>query len=378
MAEEEVVLTEEKGHVRFITLNQPRKLNVISPKVVYLLAQNLENWEKDEEAKLLIIKGAGRAFSAGGDLKVFYDGRNSKDYCLQVVYRYYWLCYHIHTYKKPQVALVHGIAMGGGATLMVPMKFSVVTEKTVFAMPEASIGFHTDCSFSYILSRLPGRLGEYFALTGARLSGAELVAAGLATHLVPLDKLLELENRLVSLNSGDESAVKAAIEEFSIDVQISQESVLHKREVIDECFSKDSVEEILESFEAESRKEGNEWIVPVLKGLKRSSPTGLKITLKSIRDGRKQTLSECLKKEFRLTINLLRAIISGDVFEGIRALTIDKDNSPKWDPLTLGEVDSKKLDLVFEPFEEALELNIPENEEQRWTGKYEDSVYAGK
>ncbi|KAJ0544786.1 putative 3-hydroxyisobutyryl-CoA hydrolase [Helianthus annuus] len=378
MAEEEVVLTEEKGHVRLITLNQPRKLNVISPKVVYLLAQNLEKWEKDEEAKLVIIKGAGRAFSAGGDLKVFYDGRNSKDYCLQVVYRYYWLCYHIHTYKKPQVALVHGISMGGGATLMVPMKFSVVTEKTVFAMPEASIGFHTDCSFSYILSRLPGRLGEYFGLTGARLSGAELVAAGLATHLVPLDKLLELENRLVSLNSGDESAVKAAIEEFSSDVQISQESVLHKREVIDECFSKDSVEEILESFEAESRKEGNEWIVPVLKGLKRSSPTGLKITLKSIRDGRKQTLSECLKKEFRLTINLLRAIISGDVFEGIRALTIDKDNSPKWDPLTLGEVDSKKLDLVFEPFEEALELNIPENEEQRWTGKYEDSVYAGK
>ncbi|KAJ0763247.1 putative 3-hydroxyisobutyryl-CoA hydrolase [Helianthus annuus] len=378
MAEEEVVLTEEKGHVRLITLNQPRKLNVISPKVVYLLAQNLEKWEKDEEAKLVIIKGAGRAFSAGGDLKVFYDGRNSKDYCLQVVYRYYWLCYHIHTYKKPQVALVHGIAMGGGATLMVPMKFSVVTEKTVFAMPEASIGFHTDCSFSYILSRLPGRLGEYFGLTGARLSGAELVAAGLATHLVPLDKLLELENRLVSLNSGDESAVKAAIEEFSSDVQISQESVLHKREVIDECFSKDSVEEILESFEAESRKEGNEWIVPVLKGLKRSSPTGLKITLKSIRDGRKQTLSECLKKEFRLTINLLRAIISGDVFEGIRALTIDKDNSPKWDPLTLGEVDSKKLDLVFEPFEEALELNIPENEEQRWTGKYEDSAYAGK
>ncbi|XP_076898021.1 3-hydroxyisobutyryl-CoA hydrolase-like protein 5 [Bidens hawaiensis] len=374
--QEEVVVTEAKGHVRLITLNQPKKLNVISPKVVYLLAHNFEKWEKDEDAKLLIIKGSGRAFSAGGDLRVFYEGRSSKDYCLEVVYRYYWLCYHIHTYKKPQVALVHGIAMGGGAILMVPMKFSVVTEKTVFAMPEASIGFHTDCSFSYILSRLPGRLGEYFALTGARLSGEELVAAGLATHLVPLDKLSALENQLVSLNSGDESAVKAAIEEFSLDVQISQESVLNKREAIDECFSKDTVDEILESLEAESRKEGNGWIVPVLKGLKRSSPTGLKITLKSIRDGRKQTLSECLKKEFRLTINILRALTSGDVYEGIRALTIDKDNSPKWDPLTLGEVDSKKVDLVFEPFEEAYELNIPETEEQRWTGKYEDSVYA--
>lgn len=374
--DEEVVLAEDKGNVRLITLNQPRKLNVISSRVVYLLAENLEKWEKDEDAKLVIIKGAGRAFSAGGDLKMFYDGRTSKDSCLEVVYRFYWLCYHIHTYKKPQVALVHGISMGGGASLMVPMKFSVVTEKTVFATPEASIGFHTDCGFSYILSRLPGHLGEYFALTGARLSGGELVASELATHLVPLDKLSELENRLVSLNSGGENAVKSAIEEFSLDFQIGEESVLNKRPIIDECFSKDSVEEIIESFEAESRKEGNGWIVPVLKGLKRSSPTGLKITLRSIRDGRKQTLSDCLKKEFRLTMNILRTTISGDVYEGIRALTIDKDNSPKWDPPRLGEVDTQKLDLVLGPFEEDLELRVPENDEQRWSGKYEESVYA--
>lgn len=374
--EEEVVLTENKGHVRLITLNQPRRLNVISPKVVYLLAQHMEQYEKDEDAKLVIIKGAGRAFSAGGDLKMFYDGRESKDSCLEVVYRFYWLCYHNFTYKKPQVSLVHGISMGGGASLMVPMKFSVVTEKTVFATPEASIGFHTDCGFSYVLSHLPGRLGEYFALTGARLSGEELVAVGLATHFVPLDKLSELENHLVSLNSGDEKVIKAAIEEFSVDVQISQESVLNKQSIIEECFSKDYVEEILESFEAESKKEGNEWIVPVLKGLKRSSPTGLKITLRSIREGRKQTLAECLKKEFRLTINILRRVLSGDVYEGIRALTIDKDNSPKWDPLSLSEVSSEKLDLLFQPFEEAHELNIPENEEHRWSGKYEDSVYA--
>ncbi|CAH1434053.1 unnamed protein product [Lactuca virosa] len=374
--DEEVVLTENKGNVRLITLNQPKKLNVISPKVVYLLAENLEKWEKDDDVKLVIIKGAGRAFSAGGDLKVFYTGKTTKDYCLEVVYRFYWLCYHIHTYKKPQVALVHGISMGGGASLMVPMKFSVVTEKTVFAMPEASIGFHTDCGFSYILSHLPGHLGEYMALTGTRLSGKELLTAGLATHFVPLDKLSMLESNLVNLNSGDENAVKSAIEEFSTSVDISEESVLNKQSIIDECFSKDSVEEILESFEAESTKEGNEWITPVLKGLKQSSPIGLKINLRSIREGRKQTLLECLKKEFRLTINILRATISGDIYEGIRALTIEKDNSPKWDPPTLKEVDSEKLDLLFKPFGEGLELNVPENEEQRWSGKYEDSLYA--
>ncbi|KAG5569288.1 hypothetical protein H5410_059054 [Solanum commersonii] len=374
--EQEVVLVEELGNARVVTLNNPKQLNIISPKVVEPLAANLEKWEKDEKAKLVIIKGAGRAFSAGGDLKMFYNGRNSKDSCLEVVYRMYWLCNHIHTYKKTTIALAHGISMGGGASLMAPMKFSVVTEKTVFSTPEASIGFHTDCGFSYMLSRLPGRLGEYLGLTGARLNGKELVAAGLATHFVPLEKLPELEKHLLSLNTGDEAAVGSAIKEFSTDVQIDEESILKKQSIIDECFSKDSVADIISSFETEAGKEGNGWIVPVLKGLKRSSPTGLKITLRSIREGRKQTLSECLKKEFRITINTLRARISGDVYEGIRALTIDKDNSPKWDPSTLENVEDEQVNLVFEPFEEDFELKVSENEQDRWDGKYEDSAYC--
>ncbi|KAG2712675.1 hypothetical protein I3760_04G137300 [Carya illinoinensis] len=280
--DEEVVLGEEIDYVRLITLNRPRQLNVISHKVVYLLAEYLEKWEKDDRAELVIIKGAGRAFSAGGDLKMFYDGRKSKDSCLEVVYRMYWLCYHIHTYKKTQVALVHGISIGGGAALMVPMKFSVVTEKTVFSTPEASIGFHTDCGFSYMLSHLPGHLGEFLALTGARLNGKELVAAGLATHFVPSEKLPVLEKRLISLNSGDKNAVKSAIEEFSVDVQLDENSVLNKKSIIDECFSKNNVVDIIKSFESEASKEGNGWIGAYLKGLKRSSPTGLKITLKSV------------------------------------------------------------------------------------------------
>ncbi|XP_017969794.1 PREDICTED: 3-hydroxyisobutyryl-CoA hydrolase-like protein 5 [Theobroma cacao] len=374
--DEPFVIGEELDHVRLITLNRPRHLNIISSKVVSLLAEYLEKWEKDEQAALILIKGAGRAFSAGGDLKMFYDGRKSKDSCLEVVYRMYWLCYHIHTYKKTQVALVQGISMGGGASLMVPMKFSVVTEKTVFATPEASIGFHVDCGFSYVLSHLPGHLGEFLALTGARLNGKELVAAGLATHFVPLEKLPELEKRLISLNSGDEKAVKSTIEEFSLNMQLDEDSVLNKKPIIDECFSKGTVADIIKSFEAEASKEGNGWIGPLLKGLKRSSPTGLKITLRSIREGRKQMLPECLKKEFRLTMNILRTSISADVYEGIRALTIDKDNAPKWDPPVLDQVGDEKVDLVFQPFQEDLELKIPEPEQCRWDGKYENSAYA--
>lgn len=374
--DEQVVLGEEIGNIRVITLNRPRQLNVISSKVVSLLAEYLEKWEKDDKAELVIIKGVGRAFSAGGDLKMFYDGREPRDSCLEVVYRMYWLCYHIHSYKKTQVALVHGISMGGGASLMVPMKFSVVTEKTVFATPEATIGFHTDCGFSYMLSHLPGHLGEFIALTGARLNGKELVTVGLATHYVPSEKMPELEKRLMCLNSGDRNAIKSAIEEFSLDVKVDEDSVLNKQSTINECFSKDSVEEIIKSFETEARKEGNAWIGPMLKSLKRSSPTGLKITLRSIREGRKQTLAESLKKEFRLTMNILRTTISSDVYEGIRALTIDKDNAPKWDPPTLDKVNDEKVDIVFQPFKEELELQIPEKEECRWDGKYEHSAYA--
>lgn len=372
--EEQVVLDEEIGHVRVVTLNSPRKLNIITSKVVSRLAELYEKWENENGAELIIIKGTGRAFSAGGDLRMFYEGRADESW-IEVVYRMYWLQYHIHTYKKTQVSIVHGIAIGGGASLAVPATFSVVTEKTVFASPEAGFGFHTDCSFSYIHSHLPGNLGEYLALTGARLDGAEMIAIGLATHYVPSEKLPELEKRLTSLNSGDKDVVKATIEEFSIQVQPGEKSILHNRSLIEKCFSKDTVEAVIEFLANESNREGNEWVKETIKSLKRSSPTGLKMTFQSIRQGCNQTLSECLKKEFRLTINTLRGVISNDMYEGIRAIMIEKDNSPKWNP-PLDEVTNEKLNLVFKPFNEEFELQLPaENKISRWEGKYESSGY---
>lgn len=226
-----------------------------------------------------------------------------------------------------------------------------------------------------MLSRLPGRLGEYLGLTGARLKGKEVVAAGLATHFVPSQKLVELEKRLLSLNTGDENAIESVIKKFSTDSEIHENSFLNKLSVINECFSKDSFEEILMSFEAEAHRVGNDWIQPVLKHLKKLSPTGLKITLRSIREGRKQTLSECLKREFRITINILRTTISSDFYEGIRAIAIDKDNSPKWWPSTLDKVEDDQLNLIFKNFEQHLELQIFEKDEHRWKGKYDNSAY---
>lgn len=167
------------------------------------------------------------------------------------------------------------------------------------------------------------------------------------------------------------------IEEFSVDVQVDQYSILNKKATINACFSKDSVEEIIQAFEAEASKDGNGWINPVLEGLKRSSPSGLKITLKSIREGRNQSLAECLKKEFCLTMNILCETRHADVYQGIRVLTVDEDNSPKqWKPSCLHKVDDEKVSLMFKPFPEGLELKVPEREDNRWEGKYESSAYA--
>uniref|UniRef100_A0A0D6R4V3 3-hydroxyisobutyryl-CoA hydrolase n=1 Tax=Araucaria cunninghamii TaxID=56994 RepID=A0A0D6R4V3_ARACU len=377
-SEEQAVLDEQIHNVRVVTLNNPRKLNIISSKVVSRLAELCEKWENENEAEIVIIKGIGRAFSAGGDLRMFYEGKADESW-IEVVYRMYWLLYHLHSYKKTLVALVHGLAIGGGASFAVPAKFVVVTENTAFATPEAGFGFHTDCSFSYVLSHLPGHLGEYLALTGARLNGAEMIATGLATHYVPNKNLIDLEKRLITLNSGDHDAVKGTIEEFSIQVQPGEKSILQNLPLVDKCFSKDTIEEIIESFVAESNTEGNEWIKETIKTLKRSSPTSLKIILQSIRKGRKQTLSECLKKEFRLTINALRGLISNDIYEGIRAIMIEKDNSPKWNPLSLNEITEEKLDLIFKPFEDEFELQLPEEGKiSRWQGKYENSCYQKK
>lgn len=376
-SEEQVVLDEVKGRLQVITLNNPHKMNIISREVADRLAELFEEWEKENDAEMMIIKGVGRAFCAGGDLRGFYYGKAEKQN-IEVIYKTYCLYYRIHTNKKTLVALVNGIVMGGGASLAILSTYKVVTEKTVFAAPEVGFGFHTESGLSYILSHLSGHLGEYLALTGSRLDGVEMIATGLGTHYIPSEKLEELEKRLIDLNTGDKNLVKATIEEFTVQVQLGEKSILHNSSLINQCFSKDTVEDIMESLATASDMEGNEWVKGTIKKLKSSSPIALKMTLRSVRQARKQTLFECLKKEFRLTVNTLRGLISNDLYEGIQAFIIEKDNSPKWNP-PLGEVTEEKLNLLFKPLEEDFELQLPiKGKISRWEGKYENSGYNTK
>lgn len=365
---EDQVLIEETKNSRTVVLNRPRQLNAISYWMTGYLKKIYEQWEEDKEVHLVLVKGSGRAFSAGGDVAEVYhfgnEGRHDKS--MHFFSQEYNVDYLVGTYKKSHVALIDGIVMGGGAGLSINGSFRVVTEKAVFAMPETGLGLHPDVGASYFLSRLPGFLGEYVGLMGARLDGAELLAVGLATHYVPSERLVHLEARLKSLSSGNATVVNEAISTFSEKLDYKGESFLHRTEEINACFSKSTVEEILEALESRQKETKDDWYTTTIKILEKASPMSLKITLRSIREGRNRTFYECLMCEYRLTVRCLLGKFSNDFYEGCRAILIEKDRNPKWNPATLASVTPAMVDHYFSPFEKpADELHLPGAHRQR-------------
>lgn len=356
------ILIEETKDTRTIVLNRPHQLNAISYWMTGLLKQFYQQWEDDDDIHMVLIKGSGRAFSAGGDVAEVYHFGNKGQYdkSLHFFSQEYNVVYTVGTYKKPHVALLNGIVMGGGAGLSMNGSFRVVSEKTVFAMPETGLGLHPDVGASYFLSHLPGYLGEYLGLTGARLDGTELLAIGLATHYVSSERLLQLEERLKSMGSGNPAIVSEAIDCLSEKVEFKNGSPLHRLSEIDACFSKSSVEEILGALECHQEGTNDDWFTSIITTLRRASPLSLKITLRSIREGRRQTLYECLIREYRMTVRCLLKNISNDFYEGCRAILVDKDKNPKWNPSSLESVTPAMVDHYFSPFEKlADELQLP-------------------
>ncbi|CAL9093082.1 unnamed protein product [Musa textilis] len=349
------VLVEECGFTRILTLNRPQQLNALSAPMIMKLLELFIAYEKDSDVKLLIVKGNGRAFSAGGDVAAVVRSVTQGHWTLgaEFFWNEYTLNYIIATYSKPQVSILNGIVMGGGAGISIHGRFRVVTEKTVFAMPETSLGFFPDVGASYFLSRLPGFFGEYVGLTGARLDGAEMLACGLATHFVPSMNLAYLEDLLTKVETSDPFVICASIDQFSQMVPLKASSAYNRLDIIDKCFSKETVEDIISALEKESASMADEWIVVAIQALKKASPISLKITLRSIREGRLQGVDRCLMKDFRLCCHILRFEASKDFSEGCRAILVDKDRNPKWEPSGLDLVDSKVLDQYFAEVDDA-------------------------
>jgi 3-hydroxyisobutyryl-CoA hydrolase len=345
------VLVEEKGFAGTLILNRPRQLNALSYTMITLLLKNFKDFQEDPNVKLLILKGKGRAFCAGGDVAAVAraDWTVGADFFRDE----FTLNYLLATSNKPQVSLLDGICMGVGAGVSIHGKFRVVTEKTVFAMPETALGLFPDIGASYFLSKLPGYFGEYAGLAGVRLDGSEMLACGLATHFVHSTKLASLEEALAQSATSDPFTVCGIIDQFSQDVPVKETSALNRLEIINKCFSKGTVEEILSTLEKEALEVSDKWLHAAIESLKKASPTSLKIFLRSIREGRMQTVGECLTREYRMVCHVLRGDFSKDFFEGCRAILFDKDRNPKWTPSKLELIGDRAVDKYFSKIEDS-------------------------
>ncbi|KAE8690956.1 3-hydroxyisobutyryl-CoA hydrolase 1 [Hibiscus syriacus] len=343
------VLVEEKSFARILTLNRPKQLNALSSQMISRLLELFLANEDDPNVKLVILKGKGRAFCAGGDVAAVVHDIRAGGWRAGANFfmKEFTLNYLMATYSKLQVSILNGIVMGGGNGASMHGRFRVATENSLFAMPETALGLFPDVGASYFLSRLPGFFGEYLCLTGARLDGAEMLACGLATHFVQSAKLPALEAALCAADSSDTVIISSIIGQYSEQPSLKEQSVYNRLDVIDRCFSQKTVEDILSALENEAVNRRDGWISTTIQTLKKASPTSLKISLRSIRAGRLQGVGPCLIREYRMVCHVMRGEFSKDFFEGCRAILLDKDKNPKWEPSKLELITDTTVDIYF-------------------------------
>ncbi|XP_044481259.1 3-hydroxyisobutyryl-CoA hydrolase-like protein 1, mitochondrial [Mangifera indica] len=356
------VLAEGRASSRMAILNRPSVLNALNTNMGDRLNNLYTFWENDPDIGFVMMKGSGRAFCAGGDIVALYHLINqgkleeSKNF-FRTLYSFIYL---LGTYLKPHVAILNGITMGGGAGVSIPGTLRIASSRTVFATPETLIGFHPDAGASFYLSHLPGRLGEYLGLTGEKLNAAEMMACGLATHYSLSERLPLIEEALGKLVTDDPSVIEACLEKYCDIVYPDQMSVFHRIEILDKCFSLDTVEEIIDSLEREAAATNAAWCSSTLRRLKEASPLSLKVSLRSIRQGRYETFDQSLVREYRMSLQGISKQISGDFCEGVRARMVDKDLAPKWSPPSLEQVSEDMVDCYFSSLSESEpDLELP-------------------
>ncbi|XP_042678593.1 3-hydroxyisobutyryl-CoA hydrolase, mitochondrial isoform X2 [Centrocercus urophasianus] len=341
------VLLQKKGGAGIITLNRPKVLNALSLRMIQQIYPQIKAWEQDPETFLIIIKGTGeKAFCAGGDVRAIADAGKAGDRMTQDYFREeYTLNNAVGTCKKPYVALIDGITMGGGVGLSVHGHFRVATERTVFAMPETAIGLFPDVGGGYFLPRLSGKIGYLLALTGFRLKGRDVLKAGIATHFVESEKLPDLEKDLIALKSPSKENIADLLNSYHMQTKIDQEKefVLDEHmEKINSIFSAKSMEEIVQKL----KQDGSPFAMKQLETINKMSPTSLKLALRQLREGASLSLQDVFTMEYRLSQACMRG---HDFYEGVRAVLIDKDQSPRWKPAALEEVSDEFVDNCFKP-----------------------------
>jgi enoyl-CoA hydratase len=340
------LLTIRTGTVGHLSLNRPKALHALTLEMCHAMSAALSEWAEDQAIGAVLIDHAeGRGFCAGGDIAFLRNsalndgGASGRGF----FHDEYQLNHQLFTYAKPVVAFMDGITMGGGVGIALPAKFRVATENTRLAMPETGIGLFPDVGGGWYLSRLPGRLGQFLALTGARLDGAECLWAGLATHYLPSDKLAEAKARIAE-HPDRIAGILAELSETPPEARIEANA-----DRIARHFASDRYEDILASLEAED----SEWAAKELATLRTKSPQTCKVALRQLAESAALAdFADNMRMEYRIAS---RVLTRPDFAEGVRAVIVDKTNDPAWDPARPEDVSEDLLDAIFAP--------LPENEE---------------
>ena len=333
------ILLKVEGHAGFISLNRPLALNALTLPMVHAMTEALLAWRGDDAVKCVVIDHAdGRGFCAGGDIaflrnSAINDGGESGR---KFFHDEYQLNHLLFTYPKPVVAFMDGITMGGGVGISQPARFRVATEYTKFAMPETGIGLFPDVGCGWYLSRLEGRMGQFLALTGSRVAGAECLALGLATHYLASSALAEAKARIAREDVERLDGILGTLSETPPASKIVETLVQ-----INHHFASNAFEDILASLEGDA----SEWAMRELATLRTKSPQTCKVALRQLSESLKLTdFVANMAMEYRVAS---RVIVRPDFAEGVRAVIVDKDNAPQWNPEMPEGVTEDLIDAIF-------------------------------
>lgn len=346
------VLAEIRGQVGLITLNRPKALNALSLSMIRALTECLLAWRDDPAVKAVAIRGSNKtgpfgAFCAGGDIRFFHQAALADDSRLEDFFTEEYVLNHlIHTYPKTYIAFMDGIVMGGGMGISQGAKIRIVTERTKMAMPETNIGLFPDVGGGYFLSRCPGRIGEWLALTGEMLGAGEALAFGLADVCIDVSQLTSAWDALTNLDLERPGAIDPWLAMYSI---AASAYATGARGQIDHYFAQPSVLAIVQALEADD----SAWAQGTATALRQRSPLMLHVTLEQIRRARSLSLADDLRMERDMVQHcfhpqhLGRSGASSETVEGIRALAVDKDHAPRWNPARIEEVSPAMVEPFF-------------------------------
>ena len=337
----EDILVRVEGHAGIISLNRPSALHALTLPMVHAMTEALLEWRNSADVKCIVIDHAGgRGFCAGGDIaflrnSAINDGGES---ARKFFHDEYQLNHLLFTYPKPVVAFMDGICMGGGVGISQPARYRVATENTKFAMPETGIGLFPDVGGGWYLSRLEGRVGQFLALTGSRVAGSGCLALGLATHYLPSSALDEAKARIASEGVERIDGILGTLSETP-----PASKVVETLFQINRHFASDHFEDILASLEGDE----SEWAMRELATLRTKSPQTCKVALRQLSAGAAMSdFADNMAMEYRIAS---RVIVRPDFAEGVRAVIIDKDNAPNWDPATPEGVTDDLIEAIFAP-----------------------------